>query len=149
MNKNLKLLDLCLKAALGTSLLVQGLGICLPVQGTQVWSLTWEDFTCLRTTERMHLEPCAPQLEKQWEPRAPQWRVVLEGKWHGSKYPPGFPTILCKTKNSLTWRKKWTLRLIKLPSSQPVPASGVSPNSLPQLFKRELIRTTLEKNRPP
>ena len=29
-----------------TSLVVQWIGICLPMQGTQVWSLIWEDFTC-------------------------------------------------------------------------------------------------------
>ena len=29
-----------------TSLVVQWIGICLSMQGTQVWSLIWEDFTC-------------------------------------------------------------------------------------------------------
>ena len=29
----------------GTSLVVQWMRICLPVQGTLVWSLVWEDFT--------------------------------------------------------------------------------------------------------
>ena len=29
-----------------TSLGVEWIGICLPLQGTQVWSLSWEDFTC-------------------------------------------------------------------------------------------------------
>ena len=29
-----------------TSLVVEWIGICLPLQGTQVWSLIWKDFTC-------------------------------------------------------------------------------------------------------
>ena len=34
-----------------TFLVVQWLGICLPVEGTQVWSLIWEDSTCCRAAE--------------------------------------------------------------------------------------------------
>ena len=45
-------------------------------------------------------------------------------------------------------KKKWTLRLI-MPSSQPVQSLVDLQNSLPQPFKRQLLRTTLEKNRPP
>ena len=38
-----------------TSLVVQRLGICLPVQGTWVQSLVQEDFTCHRATKpRFH-----------------------------------------------------------------------------------------------
>ena len=39
-----------IKISLGT-LLVQWLRICLPMQGTQVWSLLWEDLTCLWVTK--------------------------------------------------------------------------------------------------
>ena len=35
----------------GASLVVQWLRICLPMQGTQVWSLLWEDLTCLWVTK--------------------------------------------------------------------------------------------------
>ena len=35
----------------GTSLVEQWLRICLPVQGTQVWALVWEDPTCLGATK--------------------------------------------------------------------------------------------------
>ena len=35
----------------GTSLVVQGLRVCLAVQGTQVRSLTWDDHTCRRATK--------------------------------------------------------------------------------------------------
>ena len=35
----------------GTSLVVQWLRTCLPVQGTQFQSLLWEDSTCHRATE--------------------------------------------------------------------------------------------------
>ena len=37
----------------GTFLVVQWLRICLPVQGTWVWFLVWEDPTCCRATEPM------------------------------------------------------------------------------------------------
>ena len=35
----------------GTSLVAQWLRICLPMQGTQVQALVWEDSTCRRATE--------------------------------------------------------------------------------------------------
>ncbi|KAJ8779015.1 hypothetical protein J1605_012866 [Eschrichtius robustus] len=38
----------------GTSLAVQWLSICLPMQGTQVRSLVREDPTCHRATKPMH-----------------------------------------------------------------------------------------------
>ena len=34
-----------------TSLVVQWIRICLPMQGTWVWSLAWEDFTCCGTAK--------------------------------------------------------------------------------------------------
>ena len=67
--------------------------------------------------------------------------MPTEGKLHGSKQPgvktplQVLPTILCKTKNSLTRIKKWTLRLIA-PSSQLVQPLVYLQNSLPQPFKR-------------
>ena len=36
---------------MGTSLVVQWLGICLTMQGTRVRALVWEDHTCCRTTK--------------------------------------------------------------------------------------------------
>ena len=43
---------------LGTSLVAQWLRICLPMQGTWVQSLVWEDPTCLGATKAMcHTEP--------------------------------------------------------------------------------------------
>ena len=39
---------------LGTSLVVQWLRICLPMQGTQVQSLVREDPTCHRGTKLVH-----------------------------------------------------------------------------------------------
>ena len=38
------------EASLGTSLVVQWLRFCLPVQGTGVQSLVWEDSTCSGAT---------------------------------------------------------------------------------------------------
>ena len=50
-----------------TSLIVQWLRICLPVQGAQVWSLVWEDPTCRGATK-----PCAtttePMCHNGWNP---------------------------------------------------------------------------------
>ena len=62
----------------GTSLVAQWLRICLPMQGTQVWSLVWEDPTCwapqlLSLCSRAHIpkqkkppqwEACSLQLER-------------------------------------------------------------------------------------
>ena len=42
------------KPVTGTSLVAQWIRICLPMQGTQFWSLVEEDFTGLRATELMH-----------------------------------------------------------------------------------------------
>ena len=89
----------------GTSLVAQWLRIRLPMQGTRVRALVWEDPTCRMTTKpachnywACPLEPMshnycsprattteahvprapAPQQEKppQWEALAPQWRVA-------------------------------------------------------------------------
>ena len=88
----------------GASLVAQGLGVRLPMQGTRVWALVQEDPTCRRAIKPVHhnywacalesksqlLSPratttearapraCAPQQEKplQWEACAPQWRVA-------------------------------------------------------------------------
>ena len=65
-----------------TFLVVEWIRICLPIQGTWVWSLVREDPTCCRATKPMcpqllrptHPKACAPQQEKppQWEARTPQ-----------------------------------------------------------------------------
>ena len=69
---------------LGTSLVAQWLRICLPMQGTRVRSLVWEDPTCLGAAKPVHhnywacaLEPVShnywarmPQLLKPAHPRA-------------------------------------------------------------------------------
>ena len=47
------------------SLVVQCLGICMPMQGTWVWSLVWEDSTCLRATQLVSCNfwsPCTQSL---------------------------------------------------------------------------------------
>ena len=87
-----------------TSLVVQWLRICLPMQGTQVWSLVWEDPTCCGATKPVchsywSLCPtaCAPQQEKpsQWEdcalqaesspPCSPQVEKAWVEQWRVSK----------------------------------------------------------------
>ena len=74
-----------LKRSYGTSLVVQWLRICLPMQGTRVRALVWEDPTCRGATRPMSHNywacasgACAPQQERpqQWEARAPRWRVA-------------------------------------------------------------------------
>ena len=56
---------------LGASLVVQWLRICLPMQGTCVWALVWEDPTCCGATGPMSHNywactsgACAPQQQK-------------------------------------------------------------------------------------
>ena len=67
------------------SLVAQWLRICLPMQGTRVRALVWEDPTCCRATRPVSHNywarasgACAPQQERprQWEARAPRWRVA-------------------------------------------------------------------------
>ena len=74
-----------LKELNGASLVVQWLRICLPMQGTRVQTLVWEDPTCCRATRPVSHNywacmsgACAPQQERprQWEAHAPQWRVA-------------------------------------------------------------------------
>ena len=52
-----------LKDNLGTSLVVQWLRICLPMQGTWVWALLQEDPTCHGATKLMHHNYWACALE--------------------------------------------------------------------------------------
>ena len=68
------------------SLVTQWLRVCLPMQGTWVRALVWEDPTCRGATRPMCHKywacasgACAPQQERprQWEACAPWWRVAL------------------------------------------------------------------------
>ena len=69
----------------GASLVAQWLRICLPMQGTQVRALVWEDPTCRGAAGPVSHNywacasgACALQWERpqQWEARAPRWRVA-------------------------------------------------------------------------
>ena len=69
----------------GASLVAQWLRICLPMQGTRVQALVWEDPTCCGATRPVSHNywactsgACALQQERprQWEARAPRWRVA-------------------------------------------------------------------------
>ena len=51
---NTYLYCICKNGNHGTSLVAQWLRICLPLQGTWVQSLVWEDPTCRRATKPMH-----------------------------------------------------------------------------------------------
>ena len=46
-----KLLNVMIKTKVGTSLMAQWLRICLPMRGTRVRSLVWEDPTCHGATK--------------------------------------------------------------------------------------------------
>ena len=67
------------------SLVPQWLRVRLPVRGTRVRALVWEDSTCRGATKPVRHNywacasgACAPQGERpqQWEARAPWWRVA-------------------------------------------------------------------------
>ena len=67
------------------SLVAQWLRVRLPMQGTRVRALAWEDPTCRGATRPVSHNywacasgSCAPQQERprQWEARAPRWRVA-------------------------------------------------------------------------
>ena len=69
----------------GASLVAQWLRVCLPMQGTRVRALVWEDPTCRGATRPVSHSywACAsgaraPQRERprQWEVHAPWWRVA-------------------------------------------------------------------------
>ena len=69
----------------GASLVAQWLRICLPMQGTRVRALVWEDPTCRGAARPVSHNywacasgACAPERERprQWEARAPRWRVA-------------------------------------------------------------------------
>ena len=49
-NFNKEIEKIFLKNQSGASLVVQWLRVCLPMQGTQVQALVWEDPTCCRAT---------------------------------------------------------------------------------------------------
>ena len=48
--QSLKICFLIYKTEIGASLVAQWLRICLPMQGTRVQALVWEDPTCRRAT---------------------------------------------------------------------------------------------------
>ena len=58
------------KSELRTSLVVRWLGIWLPMQGTRVWSLVWEDPTCRGATASKHHSYWA--VHHSYWARAPQ-----------------------------------------------------------------------------
>ena len=73
------------ESMLRASLVAQWLRICLPMQGTRVRALVWEDPTWRGATKPVSHNywacasgACAPQWERpwQWEVRAPRWRVA-------------------------------------------------------------------------
>ena len=71
--------------------MAQWLRIHLPMQGTQVWSLVWEDPTCCRAPKPMchnywacALEPvchnywaCAPRAPAPQQEKPPQWEAYV------------------------------------------------------------------------
>ena len=73
------------KKLIRASLVAQWLRVCLPMQGTWVRALVWEDPTCRGAAGPVSHNywacasgACAPQQERprQWEARTPRWRVA-------------------------------------------------------------------------
>ena len=104
------------------SLVAQWLRICLPMQGTQVRALVWEDPTCRGATGPVSHNywacmsgACAPQRERlrQWEARALRWRVApARRNWRKPSHRNEDPT---QTKiNKLKKKKKPTIDIQKL-----------------------------------
>ena len=94
-----------------TSLVVLSLRICLPLQGTQVWSLDQEDPTCCgqlspgTTTaepECPRAEMCSekPQAAQEPQPESSPRSLQLE-KAHGATKTQGSQSKLTNYKNSL------------------------------------------------
>ena len=78
---------------LGTSLVVQWLRICLPMQGTRVRALVWEDPTCHGATKPVRhnywawaLEPMSRNYWSPWatttEAHVPRARALQEKPAH-------------------------------------------------------------------
>ena len=96
-----------------TSLVAQWLRVCLPMQGTRVRALVWEDPTCcgaIRPVSHNYWAcasgACAPQQERpwQWEARAPWWRVApARRNWRKPSHRNKNPT---QPKNKLKKKKK-------------------------------------------
>ena len=60
-----------------TSLAVQSLGICLPMQGTRVRPLVWEDSTLCWAIKPVHLEPEVHKRRHRSEKPAPhKWKGI-------------------------------------------------------------------------
>ena len=105
-----------------TSLVVQWERICLPMQGTGVWSLVWEDSTCRGTlnscapTEPAHLElgsrncwsphmpgACAPR--KKPLQRSPLLTTTREKPEHSSEDPVQPQIKIIKKKKRQEWKE--------------------------------------------
>ena len=76
---------------LGTSLVAQWLGIHLPIQGTQVRSLAWEDSTCCKATKPMRHNYWAQVLASTgcnyWSP------LTLEPRFHNKRSHPNEKSV--------------------------------------------------------
>ena len=90
---------------IGASLVAQWLRVLLPMQGTQVWALVWEDPTCHRATKLVHHNywACAlePASHDYWSPCAtpteahmPRARALQQEK------PPQWEAHCTTTKSS-------------------------------------------------
>ena len=111
--------DSTLKRNEGASLVAQRLRVCLPMQGTRVRALVWEDPTCRRATKPVSHDywacasgACAPQRERplQWEARAPRWRVApTRRNWRKPSHRNEDPTQPKTNKiNLLKKKKEWS-----------------------------------------
>ena len=113
--------------------MAQWLRICLPMQGTRVRALVWEDPTCRGAPRPVSHNywacasgACAPQQERprQWEARTPRWRVSpARCNWRKPSHRNEDPTqpkinklIKLKKKNS----RMFVFREYFLPTPLPI-----------------------------
>ena len=107
---------------MGASLVVQWLGVCLPMQGTRVRALVWGDPTCRGATGPVSHSywacasgACAPQQERpwRWEARAPRWGVApTRRSWREPSRRSEDPTQPKKKKKKKKWFHMCILKIL-------------------------------------
>ena len=107
----------CITLQEWASLVVQQLRICLPMQGTQVWSLVLEDSICLSTTKPV-FNNYVPQLLKHWSPctaesllyrdtehfRGQEWMELRKTMWALRGPSTELLPNLCSREHHLCWQ---------------------------------------------
>jgi len=83
----------------GTSLVVQWLGVCLPMQGTQVQSLVWEDSTYHGATKPV-CHNCWAHEPHDWSSCTLEPMFCNKGSHHNESLVPQLESSLAATRGS-------------------------------------------------